>query len=213
MVTRPFQTRRLWHKDKDCSSVCLPSSVGCLQQIWALSGTEEDATVLPGVLRSSCPTHPFLLHIPTGQRAHAEFCLKGQYFSRQYFWESNKHFHRVVVIRRKCHFKVSHLLEFSLGDKPQGDHGPAAISSLPCRKWGSLLEMGRTNIDQGCETLACRLGMESLALLLQVTLASWFAQGEWERNGNQKKSRKKAFTLSTPPQFTFTVVPTKLHLK
>lgn len=24
-----------------------------------------------------CPTHPFLLHMPTGQRVHVEFCLKG----------------------------------------------------------------------------------------------------------------------------------------
>lgn len=69
---------------------------------------------------------------PHPQRLHAEFCLKQ--FSRQYFWESHKHFRRVTVIRRKCHFKVSHPSEFSLGDKSQGDHGPAAISSLPCTK-------------------------------------------------------------------------------
>lgn len=75
--------------------------------------------------------------------------------------------------------------------------------------------MGRANIGQGCETLACRLGMENLMLLLQVTLASWFGQGEWQRNENKKKKEleKKPFTFSTPLQLILTVVPTKLHLK
>lgn len=63
--------------------------------------------------------------------------------------------------------------------------------------------MGRTNIDQGCEALARRLSVETLVLILQLTLASWSGHVLPRRMANEwkpKKSQEKSlhFLYSSP---------------
>lgn len=127
----------------------------------------------------------------------------------QYFWESCKHF-CWVIIRRKCLYKdpcigFTSIRIFSRRQTPRSLWFCSHLL-IPLQKAKFFAGDGKNQYCQGCEELACRLSVESLVLILQLTLASWSGHVLPRRMANEwkpkKESRKKpSLSLLLPKSY------------